>query len=398
MVITLFATYYENQTMVAARRWRSLIYFLSKEGVQIFIITSGVEKNEYIGDSGETVIVFKVPQRQKASNSKVGGIKIRRAIPSPFPYLDISLIAWLACTRDKRIHYCCSQSDILISTYGPSGAMLLGLWFSRKYKKPWVLDLRDSFQVPSSFDFNILTKLNTLIERRIVRKSDLCITVGKVLAKFMRNKYQCDIEVIYNGWLDSDRLRLLGSQQEKNFYIYAGSLYKHQLASLKFFLSGLLEQKEHTLRIRLVRDYSGHLDRWLVENGFNDIVEIMPAIPNEELQLEIESSLAVLVLEELTPNEWQKGTVTGKLLPLLVSGIPGIVICHPSVELYTLAQQAKGWFCAHDKASAVKAIELISVCNRDELGINKDIFKEYQFSVQAKKLTQLFQEVINERN
>jgi len=398
MVITLFATYYENQTMVAARRWRSLVRFLSKEGLQVFIITPGFENNEYIGDFGEKVFVFKIARQKNVNNSKASKIKIRKTIPSPFPYLDISLITWLASIRDKRIYDCCSQSNILISTYGPSGAVLLGMWFSHKCKKPWVLDLRDSFQVPSSFDFNMLTKLNTFIEKRIVRKADLCITVGKVLAKFMRDKYQCDIKVIYNGWLDSDRLKLLRSQQEKNFYIYAGSLYQHQLASLKVFLSGLSAQKEHSLRIRLVRDYSGYLDEWLVENGFNDIVEIMPAIPNEELQLEIESSLAVLVLEELTPNEWQKGTVTGKLFPLLVSGIPGIVISHPSVELYTLAQQANGWFCAHDKASAVKAIELISVCNRDELSTNKDIFKEYQFSVQAKKLTQLFQEVINERN
>ncbi|MEY8200578.1 MAG: glycosyltransferase [Colwellia sp.] len=398
MVITLLATHYENQKMVAARRWRSLVCFLVKEGTQVFVVTPGVENNEYIGDSGEIIIVFKIPKRKKANNSDVSKIKTRKTIPSPFPYLDVSLITWLASIRDKRIHDCCSQSNILISTYGPSGAMLLGLWFSYKYKKPWVLDLRDSFQVPNSFGFNMLTKLNMFIEKRIVRKADLCITVGKTLAKFMRGKYQCDIKVIYNGWLDSDRLKLLGSQQEKSFYIYAGSLYQHQLASLKVFLLGLLAQKKHTLRIRLVKDYSGYLDEWLVENGFNDIVEIMPAILNKELQLEIESSLAVLVLEELTPNEWQKGTVTGKLFSLLVSGIPGIVICHPSVELYTLAQQANGWFCAHDKASAVKAIEYISVCNRDELNSNKDVFKGYQFSVQAKKLTQLFKGVINERN
>jgi len=398
MVITLFATHYENQKMVAARRWRSLVHFLVKEGAQVFVVTAGVENNEYIGDSGETIILFKMPKRKKANNSDVSKIKTRKTIPSPFPYLDVSLITWLTSIRDKRIHDCCSQSNILISTYGPSGAMLLGLWFSHKYKKPWVLDLRDSFQVPNSFDFNILKRLNSFVERRIVHKADLCITVGKVLAKFMKNKYKCEFEVIYNGWLESDALKVIPEQKKQPFFLYAGAIYEHRLDALKVFLDGLLVQKKHTLRIRLVKDYSGYLDEWLVENGFNDIVEILPAIPNEELQLEIESSLAVLVLEELTPNEWQKGTVTGKLFSLLVSGIPGIVICHPSVELYTLAQQAKGWFCAHDEVSATKAIELISVCNRDELSTNKDIFKEYRFSVQAKKLAQLFQEVINERN
>lgn len=398
MVITLFATHYENQKMVAARRWQSLVYFLVKEGVQVFVVTPGVENNEYIGDSGETVIVFKVFKRKKANNSDVSKINTRKTIHSPFPYLDVSLITWCASFRDKRIHRCCSQANILISTYGPSGAMLLGLWFAHKYKKPWVLDLRDSFQVPSSFDCKILKKLNTFVEKKILHKADLCITIGEMLAKYMKGKYGREFEVIYNGWLESDALKLEPEQKAQPFFLYAGVIYEHRLDALKVFLDGLLVQKKYILRIRLVRDYSGYLGDWLVENGFDGIVEIMPAIPNEQLQLEISSSLAVLVLEELAPNEWQKGTVTGKLFSLLVSGIPGIVISHPSVELYTLAQQAKGWFCAHDKASATKAVELVSACNREELSMNKDIFKEYQFAGQAKKLKQLFKRVINERN
>ncbi len=398
MVITLFATHYENKLMIASRRWRSLVCCLRKEGVDICVVTSGAEDQEYLGEYGEIVIVFKslLAKKDYATGSKAG--QARKVIHTPFPYFDVSALHWLGAVRNRRVAFHCSNSDILISTYGPAGAMLVGLWFSRKNNIPWVLDLRDSFQLPASFTLKPLLWLNKKIEKFIVSKAVLRLTVGEVLADYLSDKYRSKFEFIYNGWLETDAIACQQATEIRPFFIYAGSIYGHQLNSLKVFLEGMLTQEEIVLRIRLIKDYSGRLNEWLAENNFENRVDIYGAIPSDELKKEMHLSTGVLVLEELKPNSWQKGTVTGKLFSLLVSGVPGVVISHPDVELYTLASKAKGWFCGYDKESARQAVLSVIECDRNELEKNQGTFKEYQFTNQSKKLLKLCRGAINEHS
>lgn len=382
--------------MVASRRWRSLVFILRKEGVDICVVTPGEEDVEYTGEYGETVLVFK--SRWVKKNTAAGSKKGlgRKVINTPFPYLDVSVVNWYRAIRDSRVAFHCSKSDILISTYGPAGAMLLGLWFSRKFKLPWVLDLRDSFQLPASFTFKPLLKLNQVIEKLIVSKATLRITIGKVLADNLSHKYQSKFEYIYNGWVDTDAIKIQQEPVLKPYFLYAGSVYGHQLNALKLFLDALRVEGNIILRIRLIKDYSGLLDEWLVENNFDSLVEVCPAVSNNELEKERKLSAGVLVLEELEPNDWQKGTVTGKLFPLLVSGVPGVVIAHPDVELSKLASKAKGWFCGYDKKSTGQAILSVMGREKNDLDSNRDIFKEYHYSCQARKLLKLCKGAINE--
>jgi len=266
----------------------------------------------------------------------------------------------------------------------------------RSCKIPWGLDLRDSFQLPASFTFKPLLILNKVIEKLIVGKAVLRLTVGEVLADYLSDKYRSKFEFIYNGWLETDSAPYQQISEIKPFFLYAGAIYKHRLNALKLFLDALLTQENIIFRIRLIKDYSGRLNEWLVENRFDNRVEICAAIPNNELKREMELSTGVLVLEELEPNSWQKGTVTGKLFSLLVSGVPGIVISHPDVELYTIASKAKGWFCGYDKESVTQAVLSVIECDKSEIEKNQVIFKEYQFINQSKKLLKLCRRAIDE--
>jgi hypothetical protein len=396
MVVTLFATHYEHKLMVAARRWRLLVCYLRLEGIDICVVTPGLDDNEYIGEYGETVVVFESKSVKKNAGAGGQGGQARKVIHSPFPYLDVSALHWWRAVRNRRVMFHCSKADILISTYGPAGAMLIGLWFSCKYKIPWILDLRDSFQLPASYSFKPLIKFNSYIEKVIIGKAALCLTVGKVLADYLSDKYQHEFEYIYNGWVDSDTALIEKEEDVNPCFLYAGSIYEHRLGALKLFLDALSEEHNISLRIRLIKDYSGRLEEWLVENNFDGFVEVRPAIPANELESEMNLSVGVLVLEELEPNSWQKGTVTGKLFPLLVSGVPGVVIAHPDVELSKLASKAKGWFCGYDKKSTGQAILSVMGREKNDLDSNRDIFKEYHYSCQARKLLKLCKGAINE--
>jgi hypothetical protein len=398
MNVTLFVTHYENKLMVAARRWRSLVSLLCKEGMHFYVVTPGLENKEYIGEFGETVFVFKTRSKGRRGKFVCNMGESRKVIASPFPYIDVSLFHWFGMINNKRVINYCSKSDMLISTYGPAGPMLFGLLIARKYNKPWVLDLRDSLQISYSENSKALSNYNRWVERKIISRASLLITVGKSLAHYLSNKYQCSFEYIYNGWIDTDPIDI--SQKIKHsdhYFLYAGSVYQHQLPAFKLFLGALSTYKNIKLRIRLIRDYSGNFLQWLRENGFENIVEISPPVAEDQLSQEMRNSVGALVVEDLNPLDWQKGTVTGKLFPLLVSGLPGIVISHQDVEAYKLAAKASGWFCAYDLEGSRKAIDKVISFDITKMADNKARLSEYHYATQAKKFARLCQKVLEKK-
>jgi hypothetical protein len=392
MKVTLFVTHYENKLLVAARRWRSLVSFLCKEGMHFCVVTPGLEDKEYIGEFGELVCVFKAQLGTGTGKSTSIMGESRRVIPSLFPYLDVSLLLWFKATNDQRVINHCIKSDMLISTYGPAGPMLFGLLTARKYNKPWVLDVRDSFQVGHSVNSKILSKFNGWVERKIVGRASLSITVGQRLARHLSEKYQYTFEYIYSGWTDTDPVCINQRPENKgHYFLYAGSIHQHQLPAFKIFLDSLSIYENIKLRIRLIRDYSGNFLQWLRDYGLENIVDIYPPVSSDQLRDEMMNSVGVLIVEDLNPHDWQKGTVTGKLFPLLVSGLPGIVVSHQDVEVYTLAAKANGWFCADDLEGARKAIKKIITFDVKKNIDNKETLGEYHYSIQAKKFADLCQ-------
>jgi hypothetical protein len=273
--------------------------------------------------------------------------------------------------------------------------MLFGLAMARKYNKPWVLDLRDSFQAGYSVNSKILSKFNGWVERKIIGRASLAITIGQTLASHLSEKYQSTFEYIYNGWTDADPICLdQRSKNHSNYFLYAGSIYQHQLPALEIFLDSLSTYDNCKLRIYLIRDYSGNILQWSKDHRFEDILEIYSPVSSDLLKIEMKNSTGVLVLEDINPLDWQKGTVTGKLFSLLVSGLTGIVISHPDVEVFKLAAKAKGWFCASDIEGSSKAIKKIMEFDRTKIIDNKKIMSEYHYSIQAKKFSGLCQNVM----
>ena len=395
MKVTLFVAHYENKLIVAARRWRLLISFLRKEGMHFYVVTPGLEDKEYIGEYGELVCVFKARSRTATDKSTYVMGESRKVLPSVFPYLDISLFRWLKATSDQRVINHCINSDMLISSYGPAGPMLFGLLMSGKYNKPWVLDIRDSFQIGHSVNIKLLSKFNGWVERKIVGRASLSITIGERLAHYLSHKYRCTFEYIYSGWTDTDPVYINQRAEKKsNYFLYAGSIHQHRLPAFKIFLDALAKDGNFKLRIRLIRDYSGNFIEWLRVNGFENTVDVYPPVSPEQLSSEMMNSIGVLIVEDINPLDWQKGTVTGKLFSLLVSGLPGIVISHQDVEVFKIAAKASGWFCAFDLESAQKAIKKITTLDKTELSDNKEIMNEYHCSFQAKKFASLCQKAI----
>jgi hypothetical protein len=81
--------------------------------------------------------------------------------------------------------------------------------------------------------------------------------------------------------------------------------------------------------------------------SLSHIVEILPPVDEKTVKQELAGALGTLVFEDLECKfAWTKGTVTGKLLGLLVSGKPGLIIANDQVEASVLARRVQGWYAA----------------------------------------------------
>src|SRR5690606_35410623 len=105
---------------------------------------------------------------------------------------------------------------------------------------------------------------------------------------------------------------------------------------------------------------------------------------------ELRAALGAIVVEDVTgTNPVRNCTVTGKLLGLLVSGIPGIAISAPNGEIRSLVMRANGWHGVASRAEFESALKALGEQPRAD---NSDELAEFHMRAQARKLISLIRQ------
>ena len=96
-------------------------------------------------------------------------------------------------------------------------------------------------------------------------------------------------------------------------------------------------------------------------------------------------SSGVVVMESIDPaDRLRNGTVTGKLLGLLVSGIPGIAVVSKESEITRLVLNVNGWHSIDNVDDCILAIKKV-ISNKEQID-NLDVLREFNMKYQAEKL------------
>ncbi len=400
MKILLISNRYPPDLKVSARRWGNLVSELKNNSIECRIIsTSCCKYEETLGPSDEKIIRIpilspKIPSEFTTANSTTKNIskRLKKLKISPLlpPILANKLaLQWLDIFFSQpKIRSLASNCDQIIASYGPIGPLLLGILLSKRFKKHLIIDIRDSFESRDRNACSIAKTTSRKIERLLLSQALFRLTVSKTLARYLEKVYDLSFIPIYNGWSESDILKNFKYEQKSKepYLYYAGSIYSHQIDAFKILLNSLKYFDNISLKIRLLNDFTNKELKSIVDEEKKYInIEILPATNIENVKKEIADSIGVIVLEAVgTKLDYRAGTVTGKLLGLLVSGKPGIAISSKHGEIKSIVERAEGWYWVDSIEKCRKALAYIK--NIKSKTDNSKIMDKYSVEFQAGEL------------
>ncbi|MFD1007281.1 hypothetical protein [Oceanisphaera ostreae] len=408
MNIVILSNRYPPDLRVAARRWGGLVPELIKKGNKCTMISAG-DGTESIarGANGETVICLPISNQQEATSALGSQARITlkqriKGMARPFIPLynrNLSSNKWLQkiLANDAACN-AIEKSDVLIASYGPMQPLSAGVFLAKKFNKPLVVDIRDSFESKDLNCFFWARWLSRKQEKKLLKSAALRVTVGARLASHLENTYNMPFEAVYNGWAQDDLIADIGKAKVKQDYLYyAGSIYEHQLPALKLVLEATAEYPILKLRLRLLRDNTeGKLEELINNSPNKSIIEILPPTTQKIVTTEVIESNGVLVLEKLQSSPLHDGTVTGKLFQLIALGKPGFALCSPTSEIAEIVRPLEHWFLASDIYSAQRGIDKVLQAQSNVSA--KRFIEPYSVEVQGNKMHNLLSKLTSHNN
>ena len=200
-----------------------------------------------------------------------------------------------------------------IYTSGPEFyTHILGYFLKKKYKIPLIIEYRDPWSFNPYYEDNKLwwiNKINTYLEKKIIRNADIIITVSPQLTNFLKSHFPLinnkKIYSIPNGLnLNKIRTTLIRDTHTLSF-IYAGTLYgKRNILPLLKILSELKKEnlfKNLKFTLKIYGKYpKKNIELIIKKLNITDIVYLGDLISRTQTFEEIyQSDLAVHIGENL---------------------------------------------------------------------------------------------------
>ncbi len=262
--------------------------------------------------------------------------------------------------------------DAIVTTGPPHSMHLIGKGIKQHIDIPWIADFRDPWsKLDLLDDYNISKssrKKYESLERGVLEASDICLTVSNNWAQMFKKLGAKNVEVITNGFDESDVSNSINEKSDR-FIISHFGLLNHLRNPKSFWIA--LEQvcEEHAdIREALEIHIGGTVDGSVLEelNGFNIVSEKIIRhgyiAHTEVLKWYQKSSLLLL----LTFNsEIGKGNIPGKLFEYIAMSKPIIAFGHPEGDVANILNEANAGNCfpyvnlsvEHIKKSIIAAFE-----------------------------------------
>lgn len=225
------------------------------------------------------------------------------------------------------------KPDVIISTGPPHSTHLIAFGLKKKLKIPWIADFRDPWTGIDFFDQLKLTswarKKHFRLENEVLSNADKVIAIGWNLGDELKSKGAKDVEIITNGYDESDFINNGDIDFEKDKFVLAhiGSLNNDRNPLILWkVLSSLISEHPffaEKLVIRLIGKADIKVTETIADYQLDRYLDKIEYIPHSLIPLQYKKSNILLLLLNNTPNI--KGVVTGKIFEYIASGTP--VLC-----------------------------------------------------------------------
>ncbi|MBQ3710711.1 MAG: glycosyltransferase family 4 protein [Bacteroidales bacterium] len=222
--------------------------------------------------------------------------------------------------------------DAIISTGPPHSMHLIAMKLKAALGLPWIADFRDPWtEIDFYGDLHLTRWANRKhhrLEHRVLTKADKVVAIGWDMAEGLKRLGADNPTVIPNGYDWDAQTQPTTMPLSKDFTlthigIIGANRNEHQLWQALHELASESETFRKALKIKLIGQVDQSVVRSIADSNLQEIVEIIPYMPHDQvLQLQQSSQMLLLFINN-TPNA--KGILTGKLFEYLASGRP--ILC-----------------------------------------------------------------------
>jgi len=218
------------------------------------------------------------------------------------------------------------KPDVIVSTGPPHSAHLIGMGLKKNLNIPWIADFRDPWTGIDFYEQLKLTKWadkkHHKLEKQVLSKADKVISIGWHLAKELENLGAESVEVITNGYDDSDFQSSKTLPNNNKFVLsHIGSLNKDRNPETLWKTLSEIVEKDKEFAKKLEIKLVGKVDLFVLESLKkhhlqNNYVKI-DYMPHDKLGEIFSNSQILLLLLNNTPNI--EGIITGKIFEYLAA-------------------------------------------------------------------------------
>lgn len=293
--------------------------------------------------------------------------------------------------------------DMILSSGAPHSVHLIGRSLHRRTGVPWVADLHDPWTDISYYDEFPHTRwarqLDARLEQSVLSEASAVTTVSPSWADLFLRKAPNRYAVIENGF-DADAFAAVEEPLDEPFVLaHIGKLYASRNPTALWDALATLRSDGAipALRVRLIGTVDPVVRRSIAEHELEPIVSIEPFVPHEEaIRQMARSTLLLLVIE---PFAQARGMITSKLYEYLASERPVLGIGPVEGDADKLLRSAEAgrvvsWSDAPAARDLIRSHYAAWADGAPRSGASRDAIQEHNRRHQAKRLAQLFDELV----
>ena len=248
----------------------------------------------------------------------------------------------------------------ILTTGPPHSSHLIGRALARKYRLPWLVDLRDPWTDIDYYDELPMARLarrqDAALERSVLAEASAVTVVSTAMQQRLATRIQSSCEVILNGFDPADFEGKTAVQTDHFVLAYIGNLNeaRNPVALWKALHALDAVQSMPRLRVRLVGNVDPVVIKAAQDEGLEALIERHPYVPHPEAVAEMQGSALLLLLINRVPGA--EGIMTGKLYEYLASGRPVLGIGPPQGDAaQVLKATAAGQMFDYEATEAIAA-------------------------------------------
>lgn len=219
-----------------------------------------------------------------------------------------------------------SRPDVIVASSGPASSLIVASLLSKRFKVPWVGDLRDLWVDNHDYPFPDWRRpFDRMLERRVLRSAAGLVTVSQPLASQLE-RFGRPVAVVLNGYDDADYVTDAPAPVPSRILriVYTGTIYRQQSPAPLFDAIRGLGKLASRVRMVFFGSPANALMPAAVAAGVDHLLEIRSSVPRVDALRE--QAAADVLLHLLWNDTSQPGVYGAKIFEYLRAGRPILAV------------------------------------------------------------------------